>query len=38
LNDELELKPAANAVHPIEIKNEIKSKIKSRRNEGCGKR
>ncbi len=38
LNDGFELKPAANEVHPIEIRKEIKSKIKSRRNDGCGKR
>ncbi len=38
LNEEFELKPAANEVHPIETRNEIKSKIKSRRNEGWGNR
>ncbi len=38
LNDGLELNPAAKETHPIEIKNEIRSKIESRRNDGCGKR
>jgi hypothetical protein len=38
LKDELELNPAANEVHVIEMKNEIISRINSFRYEGSGKR